>query len=123
MIMQALRNIMLTAAALTALACAKDINERKINEGSGLGYPEKVCDLEAEPGQVTIPVIATRTYAVRTDASWLSVPATAPAGKEGFTMEGLFHDFTLKVAHLRPALTLEIQARELPKNLLRLQGP
>ncbi len=77
---------MLTAAALTALACAKDINERKINEGSGLGYPEKVCDLEAEPGQVTIPVIATRTYAVRTDASWLSVPATAPAGKEGFTM-------------------------------------
>lgn len=33
--------------------------------------------------------------------------------KEGFTMEGLFHGFTLKVAHLRPAPTLDIQAREL----------
>ena len=33
--------------------------------------------------------------------------------KEGFTMEGLFHDFTLKVAHLRPAPTLDIQARDL----------
>ena len=33
--------------------------------------------------------------------------------KEGFTMEGLFHDFSLKVAHLRPALTLDIQARKL----------
>lgn len=33
--------------------------------------------------------------------------------KEGFTMEGLFHGCTLKVAHLRPALTLDIQARDL----------
>ena len=33
--------------------------------------------------------------------------------KEGFTMEGLFHGFTLKVAHLRPASTLDIQAKEL----------
>lgn len=33
--------------------------------------------------------------------------------KEGFTMEGLFHGCTLKVAHLRPAPTLDIQAREL----------
>ena len=33
--------------------------------------------------------------------------------KEGFTLEGLFHGFTLKVAHLRPALTLDIQARKL----------
>ena len=33
--------------------------------------------------------------------------------KEGFTMEGLFHGFTLKVAHLRPAPTLDIQARDL----------
>ena len=33
--------------------------------------------------------------------------------KEGFTMEGLFHDFTLKVAHLRPSPTLDIQAKEL----------
>ena len=86
MTMRVLRDILLTAAALTALACAKDINERTINEGSGLGYPGKVCDLEAEQGQVNVPVIATRTYAVRTEASWLSVPATAPAGKEGFTM-------------------------------------
>lgn len=28
-------------------------------------------------------------------------------------MEGLFHGFTLKVAHLRPASTLDIQAKEL----------
>lgn len=33
--------------------------------------------------------------------------------KEGFTMEGLFHGCTLEVAHLRPALTLDIQARDL----------
>lgn len=33
--------------------------------------------------------------------------------KEGFTMEGVFHGFTLKVAHLRPASTLDIQAKEL----------
>ena len=33
--------------------------------------------------------------------------------KDGFTMEGLFHGFTLKVAHLRPAPTLDIQARDL----------
>ena len=33
--------------------------------------------------------------------------------KEGFTMEGLFHGFTLKVSHLRPAPTLDIQARDL----------
>ncbi len=41
--------------------------------------------------------------------------------KEGFTMEGLFHDFTLKVAHLRPALTLEIQARELRQMFADMQ--
>ena len=33
--------------------------------------------------------------------------------KEGFTMEGLFRDFTLKVAHLRPAPSVDIQALEL----------
>ena len=33
--------------------------------------------------------------------------------QEGFTMEGLFHDSTLKVGHLRTAPTLDIQAREL----------
>ena len=41
--------------------------------------------------------------------------------KEGFTMEGLFHGFTLKVAHLRPALTLEIQARELRQMFADMQ--
>ena len=41
--------------------------------------------------------------------------------KEGFTMEGLAHDFTLKVAHLRPALTLEIQARELRQMFADMQ--
>lgn len=33
--------------------------------------------------------------------------------KEGFTMEGLFLDFTLKVAHLRPAPSVDILALEL----------
>ena len=33
--------------------------------------------------------------------------------KESFTMEGLFRDFTLKVVHLRPAPSVDIQALEL----------
>ena len=41
--------------------------------------------------------------------------------KEGFTMEGLFHGFTLKVSHLRPALTLDIQARELRQMFADMQ--
>lgn len=41
--------------------------------------------------------------------------------KEGFTMEGLFHGCTLKVAHLRPALTLDIQARELRQMFADMQ--
>ena len=36
-------------------------------------------------------------------------------------MEGLFHGFTLKVAHLRPALTLDIQARELRQMFADMQ--
>ena len=41
--------------------------------------------------------------------------------KKGFTMEGLFNDFTLKVAHLRPAPTLEMQARELRQMFADMQ--
>lgn len=41
--------------------------------------------------------------------------------KEGFTMEGLFLDFTLKVAHLRPASTVDIQALELRKLFTDMQ--
>lgn len=41
--------------------------------------------------------------------------------KEGFTMEGLFHGFTLKVAHLRPAPTLDIQARDLRQMFADMQ--
>ena len=41
--------------------------------------------------------------------------------EEGFTMEGLFHGFTLKVAHLRPAPTLEMQARELRQMFADMQ--
>ena len=41
--------------------------------------------------------------------------------KEGFTMEGLFHGCTLKVAHLRPAPTLDIQARELRQMFADMQ--
>ena len=41
--------------------------------------------------------------------------------KEGFTMEGLFHGCTLKVAHLRPAPTPDIQARELRQMFADIQ--
>ena len=41
--------------------------------------------------------------------------------KEGFTMEGLFHGCTLKVAHLRPAPTLDIQARDLRQMFADMQ--
>lgn len=41
--------------------------------------------------------------------------------KEGFTMEGLFRDFTLKVAHLRPAPTVDIQALELRNMFVGMQ--
>lgn len=67
-----------------ALSCAKDINQRTIHEGSGLGFPQKVYDLDAQAGQLAIPVIATREFTVSSDASWITVPQTAPAGREGF---------------------------------------
>ena len=76
--------IVLGAAALLAFSCTKDINERTIHEGSGLGFPQKVYTLDAQAGQLAIPVIATREFTVSTDASWLTVPQTAPAGREGF---------------------------------------
>ena len=41
--------------------------------------------------------------------------------KEGFTMEGLFHGCTLKVAHLRPAPTLDMQAKELRQMFADMQ--
>lgn len=41
--------------------------------------------------------------------------------KEGFTMEGLFHGCTQKVAHLRPAPTLDIQAKELRQMFADMQ--
>ena len=41
--------------------------------------------------------------------------------KEGFTMEGLFHGCTLKVVHLRPAPTLDIQARDLRQMFADMQ--
>lgn len=41
--------------------------------------------------------------------------------KEDFTMEGLFHGCTLKVAHLRPATTLYIQAKELRQMFADMQ--
>lgn len=76
--------IVLGTAALLAFSCTKDINERTIHEGSGLGFPQKVYTLEAEAGQLAIPVIATRAFSVTTEASWITVPQTAPAGREGF---------------------------------------
>lgn len=76
--------IVLGTAALLAFSCTKDINERTIHEGSGLGFPQKVYTLEAEAGQQAIPVIATREFSITTEASWITVPQTAPAGREGF---------------------------------------
>ena len=69
--------IVLGTAALLAFSCTKDINERTIHEGSGLGFPQKVYTLEAEAGQLAIPVIATRAFSVTTEASWITVPQTA----------------------------------------------
>ncbi len=41
--------------------------------------------------------------------------------KEGFTMEGLNADFTVKVAHLRPASSIDMQISELQRLFVRLQ--
>lgn len=83
--MRLIRKItVLGAAAVLALSCAKDINERTIHEGSGLGFPQKVYTLEAEAGQLAVPVIATREFTIATEASWITVPPSAPAGREGF---------------------------------------
>lgn len=41
--------------------------------------------------------------------------------KEGFTMDGLNADFTLKVAHLRPAISPDMQVLELQKQFVRMQ--
>ena len=80
-----IRNIlMLGMVSFLAFSCTKDINERTIHEGSGLGFPQKVYTLEAEAGQVAVPVIATREFKIISNASWLSVPESAPAGREGF---------------------------------------
>ena len=78
------KTAVLGAAALLTLSCAKDINERTIHEGSGIGFPQKVYDLNADAGQLAVPVIATREFTVTADASWITVPQTAPAGREGF---------------------------------------
>ena len=41
--------------------------------------------------------------------------------KEGFTMEGINADFTLKVAHLRPAISPEVQVLELQRQFVGMQ--
>lgn len=41
--------------------------------------------------------------------------------KEGFTMDGLNASFTLQVAHLRPSISLEMQALELHQQFVRMQ--
>lgn len=41
--------------------------------------------------------------------------------KEGFTMDGLNADCTLKVAHLRPAISPDMQVLELQKQFVRMQ--
>ncbi|MBR0240348.1 MAG: BACON domain-containing protein [Bacteroidales bacterium] len=78
---------MLAAAAVIAASCNKDINERTIHEGSGLGFPEKVVDLEEGAGTVQVAVISTRNYDIISEASWLSVPAAGTAGRDGFAVK------------------------------------
>ena len=41
--------------------------------------------------------------------------------KEGFTMEGINAGFTLKVAHLRPAISPDMQVLELQRQFVRMQ--
>ena len=41
--------------------------------------------------------------------------------KEGFTMEGINAGFTLKVAHLRPAISSDAQALELQRQFVAMQ--
>ena len=41
--------------------------------------------------------------------------------KEGFTMEGLNAGFTLQVAHLRPAISPQMQVLELQKQFVQMQ--
>ena len=41
--------------------------------------------------------------------------------KEGFTMEGLNANYTLKVAHLRPAISPDIQVLELQRQFVEMQ--
>ena len=43
------------------------------------------------------------------------------ATREGFTMEGLNAGYTLKVAHLKPADSLEQQAKELQNVFVEMQ--
>jgi hypothetical protein len=41
--------------------------------------------------------------------------------KEGFTMEGINADFTLKVAHLKPAASVDIQMQQLQQQFVGMQ--
>lgn len=41
--------------------------------------------------------------------------------KDGFTMEGINADFTLKVAHLKPAASLDMQMQELQQQFVKMQ--
>ena len=43
------------------------------------------------------------------------------ATKDGFTMEGINADFTLKVAHLKPATSVDIQVQELQQQFVKMQ--
>ena len=43
------------------------------------------------------------------------------ATKDGFTMEGINADFTLKVAHLRPAISPDMQVMELQRQFVAMQ--
>jgi len=84
--MKTARIILYAVAAAAALSCIKDPSERTIYKGSGLGYPVKTVDLESGAGSLDVAVIATRSYAISTEADWVRVPETGAEGKEGFSL-------------------------------------
>jgi hypothetical protein len=49
------------------------------------------------------------------------VPIRLLTTKDGFTMEGINADFTLKVAHLKPAVSVDTQIQELQQQFVKMQ--
>ena len=127
--MRIIRISAITAALLAlSLSCTSGLYEKNINSGSGLGYPVKTYDLDVEAGEVHVDVIATMDYEIRRSAQWLQSPASAPAGRDGFTLsysanEGLSREAEVIVAieKFRHYDTLRVRQRGLIQPLLTSQ--